>query len=275
MSPVTHRAAVLGQPIEHSLSPVLHNAGYRALGLDDWGYGRFDCSAEQLPGLVSGADENYAGFSVTMPGKFAALEFATESTERARDIGSANTLVRIPGGWRADNTDCDGIAGALTELVGGDLDGIGHVLLIGGGGTARPALWTLAAAGVGEVTVLNRSDRTEELRPLATRRGAQFRMVDFSADLAAIAAEVDLIVSTVPAASVAGHERDLAHAPVFDVIYDPWPTPLTVQAAANGYRTVGGHVMLAHQAYGQFEQFTGRAAPREAMWQALQTALQE
>lgn len=273
MNGITHRAAVLGQPIAHSLSPVLHNAGYRALGLDDWEYDRFETTAAELPGLVDGADETYAGFSVTMPAKFAALEFATEATQRAREIGSANTLVRIPGGWRADNTDCDGVAGALAELVDGELSQASHVLVIGGGGTARPAVWTLATAGVDKLTVLNRSDRTAELAPLATRNGAEFEMVDFGANLADIAHEVDLIVSTVPADVIAGHERTLAHAPVFDVIYDPWPTPLTVQAAANGHRTVGGHVMLANQAYGQFEQFTGHPAPREQMWQTLQKSL--
>ena len=76
-----------------------------------------------------------------------------------------------------------------------------------------------------------------------------------------------------PSAAVEGHEQDLGHAPILDVIYEPWPTPLTVAAAANGYLTVGGHIMLAHQAYGQFEQFTGRPAPRAAMRRALEASL--
>ncbi|HHU44776.1 MAG TPA: shikimate dehydrogenase, partial [Actinomycetales bacterium] len=112
---IRHRAAVLGDPVEHSLSPAIHNAGYAAAGLDDWEYGRFRCTAEDLPGIVGGADDSYAGFSVTMPGKFAALEFADAATDRAKAIGSANTLVRVDGGWRADNTDCDGVTGALRE----------------------------------------------------------------------------------------------------------------------------------------------------------------
>ncbi|MGP6173079.1 shikimate dehydrogenase [Corynebacterium sp. A21] len=273
MSEIRYRAAVLGFPIDHSRSPLLHNAGYRELGLGDWEYGRFECTAEQLPELVAKADESYAGFSVTMPAKFAALEFADEVTDRAAEIGSANTLVRTDSGWRADNTDCDGIAGALAELLGSaSLEGA-HALVLGGGGTARPALWTLAAAGVEKLTVLNRSDKSAELAPLATIRGAQFEMADFSGDLKEIAVGADLIVSTLPAGVLSGMERQLAHAPIFDVSYEPWPTPLTVQAAANGHRTVGGHVMLAHQAYGQFEQFTGQPAPREAMWQALQESL--
>lgn len=273
MNEIRHRAAVVGSPIDHSRSPLLHNAGYRELGLSDWEYGRFECTATQLPELVGKADESYVGFSVTMPAKFAALEFAHEATDRASEIGSANTLVRTESGWRADNTDCDGIAGALAELLdGGSLKGA-HALVLGGGGTARPALWTLAAAGVEKLTVLNRSDRSAELAPLATSRGARFTMADFSGNLKEIAAGADLIVSTVPAEVLSGMERQLAHAPIFDVIYEPWPTPLTIQAAANGHRTVGGHVMLAHQAYGQFEQFTGQPAPRAAMWHALQESL--
>lgn len=133
----THRAAVLGQPIGHSRSPVLHNAGYAALGLDHWAYDRFDCDADALPGLVGGADLSYRGFSVTMPAKFAALAFADESTERARRIGSANTLVRTDTGWRADNTDVDGIRGALAELLGG-----------GDSSTSVP-LWSVVAAPPG------------------------------------------------------------------------------------------------------------------------------
>ena len=270
---VRFRAAVLGSPIGHSRSPILHNAGYEELGMHDWDYTRIECTAEDLPRIVGEADESFRGFSVTMPAKFAALEFADDVTERARQIGSANTLVRTDSGWRADNTDCDGIAGALTELLGDELDGIRRALVIGGGGTARPALWALASAGVDDITVINRSDRSAELAPLLEPFGVTFRFAGFDSDLRAAAAEADVIVSTVPSTAVAGHEQALAHAPILDVIYEPWPTPLTVAAAANGYRTVGGHIMLAHQAYGQFEQFTGRPAPRAAMRRALEAAL--
>ena len=139
---ITHRAAVLGSPIGHSRSPLLHNTGYRAAGLEHWSYGRFECIAEQLPELIGALDNSYRGFSVTMPAKFAALDFATERTDRAERIGSANTLVRIGegvhAGWRADNTDVDGVFGALAELdVSASLMGA-HATVIGGGGTARP-----------------------------------------------------------------------------------------------------------------------------------------
>ncbi len=272
-SEINHRAAVLGSPIDHSRSPVLHNSGYRELGMADWEYTRIECTAEDLPRIVGEADESFVGFSVTMPAKFAALDFADEVTDRAREIGSANTLVRTTAGWRADNTDCDGISGALGELLGERLNDARRALVIGGGGTARPALWALARTGVTQVTVVNRTDRREELAPLLSPHGVDFDMVTYEDDLERLSLAADVVISTVPSAAVRGREADLGHAPVLDVIYEPWPTPLTVSAAANGYRTIGGHVMLAHQAYGQFRQFTGQPAPREAMRTALEASL--
>ena len=104
---------MLGSPIAHSRSPQLHLAAYRALGLDGWTYERIECSAYELPALVGGFGPEWAGLSVTMPGKFAALRFADDRTPRAELVGSANTLVRSPHGLRADNTDIDGVTGAL------------------------------------------------------------------------------------------------------------------------------------------------------------------
>ncbi|MEO5303810.1 MULTISPECIES: shikimate dehydrogenase [Corynebacterium] len=263
------RAAVLGSPIEHSLSPVLHKAGYDALDLQDWDYTRFEVT--DLAAFLAEVGEEYRGFSVTMPLKFDALACADIVSERAELIGSANTLVRTPQGWRADNTDTEGVLGALDELLGSSQPAT--ALLIGAGGTARPVLWGLAQRGVTDVTVLNRSDRLDELRPLGDALGLSLHSASFGEDLAGLARSVDLIVSTVPSAVVEEHLPQLAKAPVFDVIYDPWPTPLTVYAAADGYPTVGGHIMLANQAYSQFEQFTGHTAPRAEMLAALNAAL--
>ncbi|HZC53300.1 MAG TPA: shikimate dehydrogenase, partial [Mycobacterium sp.] len=110
------KAAVLGSPVAHSKSPQLHLAAYRALGLDGWTYERIECGAEELPGVVGGFGPEWVGVSVTAPGKFAALRFADEHTDRAALVGSANTLVRTPRGWRADNTDIDGVSGALAPI---------------------------------------------------------------------------------------------------------------------------------------------------------------
>lgn len=267
---IAHRAAVLGDPVEHSRSPILHNAGYAALGLEDWEYGRFRCAAEDLPGIVGGADVSYAGFSVTMPGKFAALSFADEATDRARAIGSANTLVRTADGWRADNTDCDGVTGALRELGAHRLPD-GRAVLVGAGGTARPALWALAKTGVRHVSAVARSERVYALEPLAAQLGVGFTWVPFTApNLADVAGAADVLVSTVPSEALEGYAGPLARAPrILDVIYDPWPTPLVRATECNGHAALGGLTMLLHQALGQFEQFTGRPAPETAMREAL------
>lgn len=267
---INHRAAVLGDPIDHSQSPLLHNAGYAAAGLTDWEYGRFQCTADQLPDLVRNADSSYAGFSVTMPGKFAALEMADTATERARHIGSANTLVRTDHGWHADNTDCDGVTGALKE-IGVTALPRGRALLVGAGGTARPALWSLAQLGARHVTVVARSERVYALEPLAAALGIEFTWVKFDVpNLLDIAGAADVCVSTVPSAALEGVNGYLARCPkILDVIYDPWPTPLVAAAERARHAAIGGKTMLLHQAFGQFEQFTGVAAPQEAMRTAL------
>ncbi|UIZ91336.1 shikimate dehydrogenase [Corynebacterium sp. CNCTC7651] len=263
---ITHRAAVLGSPIKHSLSPILHTAGYEAAGLAGWEYTRIECTAEDLPRIVGDAGEEYRGFSVTMPAKFAALQFANEVTDRARAIGSANTLVRTAQGWRADNTDCEGILAALDELLRGAP--INRAVVVGAGGTARPALWALRELGTTHVTVINRSDRSAEIAPLT--EGMDVAFIDFDGPIEEATMAADVVISTVPPQAVEPHVNDIAHAPLLDVIYNPWPTKLAIRAASNGHPTVGGLVMLAGQSYSQFEQFTGTAAPRGAMRSALQ-----
>lgn len=270
---ITHRAAVLGSPIEHSRSPILHNAGYAALGLDDWAYERIECQADQLADLLNSKDESYRGFSVTMPAKFAALAFADEATERARAIGSANTLVRTATGWRADNTDVDGIRGALAELLGDTpLEGE-RAVVVGGGGTARPAIRALIDAHVAHITLINRSDRSGELAGLFAGTGTTSSFIPLDGDIAAATATAAVVISSVPSAAISGLEEQIAQAPVLDVIYDPWPTPLVETARAHGLPAVGGHVMLACQSYGQFEQFTGQPAPQAEMRAALDSSL--
>lgn len=271
MSGRVRRAAVLGDPVAHSRSPLLHNAGYRAAGLPQWRYEAIRCTAEELPGLVRGAGPEWAGFSVTMPGKFAALEVADEVTDRARLIGSANTLTRLPDGrWRADNTDCEGVAGALAEL-GLTRARRGRAAVVGAGGTARPALFALAGMGVRHVDVLARSERALVLEPLAAALGVGMTWVPLDApNLADVAGAADALVSTVPAGALTGIAAQLARAPyVLDVIYEPWPTPLAAAARRRGAPAAGGLDMLLHQALGQFEQFTGRPAPAAAMRAAL------
>ena len=259
------KAAVLGSPIAHSKSPQLHLAAYRALGLRDWTYERIECSAEQLPSVVSGLGAEWVGVSVTMPGKFAALRFADERTERAQLVGSANTLLHTEHGWRADNTDVDGVTGALGS-VRGDL------VVLGAGGTARAAVVAAAGLGARRVTVVARDPaRAEPLLELAATVGVDGRWRAFvDPDLAGAVAAAGAVVSTIPADVAAGHLAALRGAPVLlDAIYDPWPTPLAAAVTEAGGRVIDGLQMLLHQAFAQVEQFTGRPAPKEAMAAAL------
>ena len=273
------RAAVLGSPVSHSRSPDLHLAAYRALGLDDWTYERIECTADQLPSLVDGLGPEFIGLSVTMPGKLAALGHADLSTERARLVGSANTLVRTADGWRADCTDIDGMLGALADLgVRPQADAGGRAVLIGAGGTALPTVAALAQRGFREVAVVARdAGRARSVIALCEGLGIDTTIVAFEpgADLADRCRDAHVVVSTVPAAGAATLAESVAGAArVVDVIYDPWPTPLAAAVTAAGGGDVGGLVMLLNQAFSQVEQFTGLPAPRAAMAAALSAPAQ-
>lgn len=259
---------MLGSPIAHSRSPELHLAAYRALGLDDWTYDRIECGAEELPGIVGGFGPEWVGVSVTMPGKFAALRFADERTERADAVGSANTLVRTATGWRADNTDIDGVAGALGAA--GPVSG--RALVCGSGGTAPAAVVALAGLGVEGITVVARDpQKAARLVELGTRLGVRTRFCGLDEDgLADEVAAARVLVSTIPADAAARYAATFAPVPVLlDAVYEPWPTPLAAAVAAAGGRVIDGLQMLLHQAFAQVEQFTGLPAPRAAMAAAL------
>ncbi|MBE1488954.1 shikimate dehydrogenase [Plantactinospora soyae] len=270
---VERRAAVLGTPIAHSLSPVIHNAGYAAAGLTGWSYSAIECAEAELPDRVAGLGPEWAGLSLTMPLKEAALAVATEVSPVAAAIGAANTLVRRPDGtWAADNTDVPGMVDVLT---GAGVPAGAEVLLLGAGGTARAALAAaleLKASGV--TCLVRRRAAGEELARLADRLGVPFEIRDWVDP--GDPGRAELVISTVPRgaadgfAGAAGSWRP--ETVVFDVVYDPWPTPLAAGAAAAGCRIVSGLDLLLAQAVGQFEQFTGVAAPVPAMRTALEAA---
>jgi shikimate dehydrogenase len=280
-APGARRAAVVGSPVEHSLSPVLHTAAYRALGLTDWTYERLEADAEALPALAERLDDAWVGLSVTMPGKHAALALAAEATSRAVAVGAANTLVRTGTGWRADCTDVDGVTGALRAAAGftmssptsSSLTSFGVVL--GAGGTACAAVAGLADLGVRTVRVVAREPaRAEAAVRCASKLGVAAEVTCWAeADFGALANEADVLVNTAPAAAIEACVTDLAAAPcVLDVIYHPWPTALAEAVAARGGRLATGLDMLLHQAFGQVEQFTGQPPPRVEMRDALRAA---
>jgi shikimate dehydrogenase len=238
----------------------LHLAAYRALGLDGWTYDRIECTAEELPSLVGGFGPEWVGVSVTMPGKFAALRFADERTARAELVGSANTLVRSQAGWRADNTDIDGVKGALGQVAG-------RAAVLGAGGTAPAAIVGLAELGVQDISVVARNrDKAAPLVALGPRLGVDIRWIELGATML----DVDVAINTIPADAAGLHAVAVAATPLLlDAIYDPWPTPLASAVQAAGGRVISGLQMLLHQAFAQVEQFTGLAAPTEAMKAAL------
>ncbi|MBY8875310.1 shikimate dehydrogenase [Micromonospora sp. PLK6-60] len=267
------RAAVVGKPIAHSLSPVLHNAGYAAAGLTGWSYTRIECAADELAALVAGLGPEWAGLSVTMPGKEAALAVAGEVSPVAAAVGAANTLVRRPDGtWYADNTDVTGMVEVLTAA------GVARgatVAVLGAGGTARAALAAAARLDAAAVTLLaRRAAAVAELAPVATAVGVPLTGAAWPA-AAELLGGANVVVSTVPkgvADPLAGQVRWRPGAVCFDALYDPWPTPLAASAAAAGCRVVSGLDLLLAQALGQFAQFTGVPAPRAAMAAALAAA---
>jgi shikimate dehydrogenase len=251
---------VLGSPIAHSRSPQLHLAAYLALGLDGWTYDRIECTADELPGLVAGFGPEWVGVSVTMPGKFAALQFADERTARAELVGSANTLVRTEAGWRADNTDVDGVKGALGAVAG-------RAAVLGSGGTAPAVVVGLADLGVQDISVVARNrDKAAPLLTLGARLGVDVRWIELGTTLA----DVDVVVNTIPADVAVRYADSVAATPLLlDAIYDPWPTPLATAVEQAGGRVISGLQMLLHQAFAQVEQFTELPAPTEAMRAAL------
>ncbi|MEU4680588.1 shikimate dehydrogenase [Micromonospora sp. NPDC023737] len=269
---VRRRAAVLGNPIAHSLSPVIHNAGYAAAGLASWSYTRIECAASELPGLVAGLGPEWAGLSVTMPGKEAALAVADAASPVAVAVGAANTLVRRPdGSWYADNTD---VTGMVEVLTGAGVRPGATVTVLGAGGTARAALAAAARLDAREVTVVaRRVAAVDELRPVADAVGVPMLGAGWAEAAACLYA--DVVISTVPKGVADPLAETVAWRPeavFFDALYDPWPTPLAAAAAAAGFRVISGLDLLLAQAIGQFEQFTGVPAPREAMALALADA---
>jgi shikimate dehydrogenase len=266
------KAAVLGSPIAHSLSPALHNAGYAALGLDDWHYTRFELQAADLPGFLAGLDEDWRGFSLTMPLKEACLEVATMVSVQADRLGVGNTLVNLgEGRWSADNTDLGGMVDALRPHWRHDWE---QVAVLGAGATARAAVMTAAGLGASGVTLYVRDPaRAEPLLAWAVRvlpvlpvRVAP--LADWTAG------SEPAVLSTLPSGAADGFVLPGPRGGLlFDVVYAGWPTPLALTAAAAGMQVVGGLDLLVHQAARQFELFTGHPAPLEVMFAAGRAAL--
>jgi len=247
------KAAVLGSPIAHSLSPLLHRSGYASRGLDEWSYQRFELTAAQLPGFLAGLDDDWRGFSLTMPLKQACLEVADEVTPLAARAGAGNTLIRTETGWRADNTDIPGLVAALRPVW----QGWTSAAILGAGATARSAILALEELGVTSVTVYaRRPEQADDLICWAAAVAPELRLT--SADLGSWATGGEqAVLSTLPAGAIDGVGVVPGPGLVFDAVYAGWPTPLARAAEAAGRTVVGGAELLLAQALLQFEQFTG------------------
>lgn len=276
VSGATQVAAVIGFPVRHSLSPTLHNAAFRALGLD-WVFTAFEVPPDQGEAAVRAmVPLGIRGLSVTMPHKDAAASAADELSPAAAALGAVNCVVNRDGTLVGENTDGEGFVASLRTDHGVDPEGLRCVVL-GAGGAARAVIRALGQAGAAEVAVVN---RTPALGVKAAHlAGSSGRAVGIAASPAVVRA-ADLVVNATPI----GMDRPAAETPelpldpaligshhvVADLVVHPLRTRLLDEAEAKGARTVPGLGMLVHQAALAFELWTGLAAPVDAMWQAVQ-----
>ncbi|MGW5457910.1 shikimate dehydrogenase [Streptomyces sp. NPDC003996] len=267
------RAAVLGKPIAHSLSPVLHRAAYDELGLTDWSYERFEVDEAGLPSFFEKLGPEWAGLSLTMPLKRAVIPLVDEISETAASVDAVNTVVFAEDGRRiGDNTDIPGMVAALREH---GIEQVGSAAILGAGATASSALAALARICTGEVVAYVRSEaRAAEMRQWGERLDVEVRTADWADAEQALRAP--LVIATTPAGTTDALAAAVPERPatLFDVLYEPWPTELAARWSMCGGAVVSGLDLLVHQAVLQVEQMTGRSpAPLDAMRRAGEKAL--
>jgi shikimate dehydrogenase len=260
------RAAVLGSPIAHSLSPVLHRAAYDELGLTGWSYTAVECTEDGFADWFAGLGPQWRGLSLTMPLKRVVMPLLSRVSPLARAVGAVNTVTwdedRRPVG---DNTDVHGIVEALRSA---GVDRADSACILGAGATACSALAGLAELGCQDVTLLARSpDRAVAALAVADRLGIRATLGGL--DQLRPPLEAEVVISTLPSRAGADWALTLpSRRPaglLLDVTYHPWPTPAAAAWRAAGGIAVGGFEMVLHQAAAQVTLMTGRPAPIEAM----------
>jgi shikimate dehydrogenase len=266
---VARRAAVLGSPVRHSLSPVLHRAAYAALGLTGWQYSAHDVDETRLAAFLEGLDPSWAGLSLTMPLKAAVLPLLDARSPVVEMAGGANTVLLRDGRRVGENTDVPGIVAALAARGVATVE---SATVLGGGATARSAVVALAGVA-GAVTAYVRDPaRHEQLEAAADAAGTHLRLEPWARAADGLAAT--LVVSTV-VAGAADHlvptvPREVGT--LFEVLYDPWPTPLAAAWAARGAPVVDGLDLLVHQGVLQALLMTGADAAPDALVPVLRAA---
>lgn len=266
----TKICCLIGDPVEHSLSPLIHNAGYRALGVN---YAYVSLRVSDIKRAIEGIRGlAIRGASVTIPHKTKAIKYIDKIDPPAEEIGAINTIVNDDGVLTGYNTDSDGALQALEEVTA--LKGK-KVVLVGGGGAALAIACGLKGKG-GRLVVLNRTE--EKAGKLAEKVNAEG-----SGDLNRLSeiSSADILINATPVGMSPETDRsiipkELLHnrLTVFDIVYNPGETRLIAEAREKGCAVIYGYKMLLYQAAGQFELFTGLKAPLPAMESALTQALE-
>ncbi|HXZ61190.1 MAG TPA: shikimate dehydrogenase [Acidimicrobiales bacterium] len=285
LGPAVRIVGVIGSPVAHSLSPLLHNAAFVALGLEDrWRSFAFEVPEGEAAGALDAVRRaRVTGLSVTMPHKAAVAALVDECSEVARRLDAVNCVVNRGGVLYGTNTDGEGFVASLRRGAGFDPAGR-RCLVVGAGGAARAVVVALAGAGAAQVSVANRTlGRAEAAAALAGPAGS---VVDLGAPAALSEAvtSADLVVNATPLGMAGTPEAGRAGAWLVepsllrpgqvaaDLVYAPRPTAWLAQAASAGAAVLDGLGMLVHQAAAQLELWTGAEPPVEAMWQAAEAA---
>ncbi|MDR2565751.1 MAG: shikimate dehydrogenase [Bifidobacteriaceae bacterium] len=271
---MTNRAAVLGSPISHSLSPALHQAGYAALGLTDWIYETVEMTESGLGPWLAGLGPEWRGLSLTMPLKRTALGLVDHVQPLAKMVGGANTVLFNQAGTVGANTDVHGMVAAVREARP---DGaFRSASVIGGGATAAAALAALAELALRRPRVYIRSvARSQPTLAAAGRLGVEPELRKLRPEQPPPDWPADLTICTLPPHAADPLAEGLGEALVpsgallLDVAYSPWPSALADAWARAGGKVVSGKAMLLHQAAAQFQMMTGHAAPLAQMRAAI------
>ncbi|HEX5537860.1 MAG TPA: shikimate dehydrogenase [Sphingobium sp.] len=254
-------AEVIGDPIAHSKSPIIHNFWLRALGIEAE-YRKTHVRADELAAyfLKRRADPDWLGCNITIPHKVAAMDYVTDPGEVGRVIGAMNTVACETGGpLIGTNTDAGGFIAPLAALGWRGRS----ALVIGAGGAARAILYALNQIGIRDVSVMVRD--AAKGRALLDRAGVEGKVIGMADPLP----PVDLLVNSSPLGMTGQPplRLDLAplpdHAMVYDIVYVPIDTEILVAARARGLRTIDGLEMLIGQAALAFDIFFDAKAPRE------------
>ena len=274
-------AAVIGSPIEHSLSPVIHRAAWAQLGIDGWEYHRLEQDTDSLPGFIAGLGADCAGLSVTMPCKQAVMPLLDVIDPLASAVGAVNTVVPSSGVLAGFNTDVTGIASAVRRACSmAGCSAPSSALVLGARATASSALAALGELGITSSTVAaRRFGGPGSVVAAASRLGVTIEQVLWS-DAEAVdraASSADLVISTLPASAadpLAERLRVREGQILLDVVYSPRDTALRRAFENAGGVVAEGTDMLVFQAGAQVQLMTGRSPDTGVMREALEEELE-